>query len=467
MYNTRCVYDPNSDHRRKGVYRQDGESLKTRESTLNTIVQAILHYPEDEVPALVRRIRASDNLDKLADDIASEESSAPTKQESDDEDEDFDELNEPVGPPSFESQLGSKMGELRIDDGSVRYIGGTSHLLFLNSRSPSNEPSSPDPQVQQQFQQPEDAISSWTTVTQDRELITHLLNLYFTWHYTYFTCMSRPLFYRSFLAGRKAVSQSQHPRYCSSLLVNAMLAVGCHFTSRPAARADPFDHATAGDHFFREAKRLILENDEHEKPRITTVQALAIMSVREAGCGREARGWVYSGMSFRMAGDMGLHLDSSALAAAGDGPQDPNEEDVRRITFWGCFLFDKCWSNYLGRLPQLPRGQITCPKFDVFPNEDAAEWVPYSDVGPGAAHRQPARTRAIALHISTLCEVNSDLMRFFYNPGAPSDAAHGRGKQAELKKLSEIEIRLQLWRKDLPKELEPRDGALPGIFIMQ
>ena len=29
--------------------------------------------------------------------------------------------------------------------------------------------------------------------------------------------------------------------------------------------------------------------------RLTTVQALGLMSVREAGCGREARGWVYSG----------------------------------------------------------------------------------------------------------------------------------------------------------------------------
>ncbi len=37
------------------------------------------------------------------------------------------------------------------------------------------------------------------------------------------------------------------------------------------------------------------------------------MSVREAGCGREAKGWVYSGMSFRMAQDMGLNLDTGAL----------------------------------------------------------------------------------------------------------------------------------------------------------
>ena len=116
-----------------------------------------------------------------------------------------------------------------------------------------------------------------------------------------------------------------------------MLALGCHFTSNPGARDDPDDSATAGDHFFREAKRLIMENDEHEKPRLTTVQALALMSVREAGCGREAKGWVYSGMSFRMACDMGLNvkltIDRRSLS--------DEEVDARRITFWGCYQFDK------------------------------------------------------------------------------------------------------------------------------
>jgi hypothetical protein len=74
----------------------------------------------------------------------------------------------------------------------------------------------------------------------------------------------------------------------------------------------------------------------HEVPALTTVQALALMSVREAGCGREAKGWVYSGMSFRMACDLGLNIDMT-----GKSKIEETEEDARRITFWGCFLFDK------------------------------------------------------------------------------------------------------------------------------
>ncbi len=242
-----------------------------------------------------------------------------------------------------------------------------------------------------------------------------------------------------------------------------MLALGCHFTSHKGAREVPDDSATAGDHFFKEAKRLILENDLHEVPRLTTVQALALMSVREAGCAREAKGWVYSGMSFRMACDMGLNLNTGQLSKAKHTDGNEAEEDVRRITFWGCFLFDKCWSNYLGRLPQLPMNIITAPKFEVFPDEDSAQWVPYSDSGYSQAHAQPARTRAVALQISKLCEISNDLMTNFYNP---MDMEKSRGRSTELKMLSSIHTRLEAWRRDLPNEMEPREGGLSSILTM-
>lgn len=361
--------------------------------------------------------------------------------------------------PLFEQQLSTKVGELRLDDGSVRYIGGTSNLIYLTPDYAANIASNVDP-----YQQQEDPITSWTNVTSDPELVVHLVNMYFTWHYTFFTCLPKALFYRDFLLGKPPADTRRKTEYCTPLLVNAILALGCHFTSFPSARENPEDSATAGDHFFKEAKKLIMENDEHEKPKITTVQALALMSVREAGCGREAKGWVYSGMSFRMACDMGLNLDSGGLAAGTDRKIDESEEDARRITFWGCFLFDKCWSNYLGRLPQLPTSVITVPKFDVFPDEDSALWAPYTDSGFMQARSQAARTRAVALQIEALCEISNDLMRFFYNP---SDMDKNRGKQAELKMLSEIHTRLESWRRDLPAEMEPKEGGLSSVLTMQ
>jgi Fungal specific transcription factor domain len=287
--------------------------------------------PEDEVPDLVKKIRTCESLDAVAESILAKESMI----EEEDEDLVADSLS--VQSPTFETQLSGKMGELRLEDGSTRYIGGTSNLLFLGNDDDQSHGT--DSMLTEQYQSEDSIVTSWTTVTDDAELVTHLLNMYFTWHYSFFTTLSKTLFYRDFRLGKPPGENGR--KYCSPLLVNAMLALGCHFTAWRAAREIPDDTATTGDHFFREAKRLIMEYDEHEKPKLTNVQALALMSVREAGCGREAKGWVYSGMSFRMACDLGLNLDSGTLSAGRDSNLDDEEVDARRITFWGCFLFDK------------------------------------------------------------------------------------------------------------------------------
>ncbi|RFU79313.1 nitrogen assimilation transcription factor nira [Trichoderma arundinaceum] len=451
VYGTECIYNPNSDHRRKGVYREKIDSMKAQSSTLQIIVEAILNATEEEVPEVVNKIRTCDNLDTVAQELLK----MHTEVKEEDFDDQFDEGTMSFLPVQGERELAGKMGELRLENGSVRFIGGTSHLIYLGDphhdsldyESPS-EPGASN----------ENPITSWTRVSTDPRLIMHLMNMYFNYHYPYFTTLSRKLFWRDFMRGKTGLQPGTV--YCSSLLVNAMLALGCHFTDIPGAFGIPGDSRTKGDHFFAEAKRLIVENDEYEKPRLVTVQALALMSVREAGCAREAKGWVYSGMSFRMAQDIGLNLEVEGL----DKEHMAEEEvDARRITFWGCFLFDKTWSNYLGRLPQLPRNSFTVSKIDVFPDEDAALWSPFTDKGFDDSLAQPSRTRAVALHLSKLCEISSDILVFFYHP---SHIKRASSKALELKKLGELHQRLEEWRKALPKEFEPKEGLLPNVILM-
>jgi Fungal specific transcription factor domain len=120
-------------------------------------------------------------------------------------------------------------------------------------------------------------------------------------------------------------------KYCSSLLVNAILALACQFSEREEARG------SIADHFFQEAKRLLMA--EGENPCLTSVQALALMSLREAGCGHNSSGWMYSGRAFRMALDLGLNLQLEWEGLS------PTETEVRKITFWGCFTLDKSVSQ--------------------------------------------------------------------------------------------------------------------------
>lgn len=325
VYHTTCVYDPNSDHRRKGVYKKDTDALRIKNTTLVTLIQALLNYEEEDAFELVRQIRACDNLEDVAHSIIGEQKdSIATNGDAVSGGDDA-----PSPADQFESELAGKMSELMLD-GSRKLIGGTSNLIFLPPGSELYEfnPSVDDSELDQAQDR---SVTKWTRVTSDEQLISHLLTMYFTWHYPFFTTLSKDLFYRDYVRGVSS-------QYCSSLLVNAMLALGCHFSTWNGVREDPENSATAGDHFFKEAKRLVLENDEHVNAKLCTVQALALMSVREAGCGREGKGWVYSGMSFRMALDLGLNFDSATFGARN---LDEEELDARRVTFWGCFLIDK------------------------------------------------------------------------------------------------------------------------------
>ncbi|KAE8348680.1 fungal-specific transcription factor domain-containing protein [Aspergillus coremiiformis] len=448
VYHTTCVYDPNSDHRRKGVYKKDTDTLRTKNATLLTLIQALLNYEEEEDAFdLVRQIRSCDNLEDVAQSIMGQEkgSMATSKDLVPNEDHSSTEADQ------FESELAGKMSGLMLD-GSRKFIGGTSNLIFLPPGSEFYDYNT-DLDDQAMNQMHDRSITQWTKVTADEQLISHLMTMYFTWHYPFFTLLSKDLFYRDYIHGVPS-------QCCSSLLVNAMLALGCHFSSWDGAREDPQNLATAGDHFFKEAKRLVLENDEHANAKLCTVQALALMSVREAGCGREGKGWVYSGMSFRMALDLGLNFDSTSLGARN---LDEDEVDARRITFWGCFLIDKCWSNYLGRLPQLAATNVSVPKIDILPNEEAEIWSPYTDAGASRENTQPSRTRTVALQLSKLCEISGDLLVSFYNP-TPKEKPPS--KQIERKKLSEIHTRLEAWKRDLPKELEPKERLLPQALLM-
>jgi len=324
VYLTDCEYAPHTDHRRKGVYKKEADSLKTKSSTLQTLIQALLNLEEEDAIDLLKQMRTSDNLEDLA-----QVADAKIKGTDQDPPDSPVYRYEPNELPRFDAELSGKMGDLLLD-GSVKFIGGTSNLVWLDD--PNTAAASPVSSEKHVVRPREEAILSWTTVHNDKALVLHFMNMYFCWHYPYFTTLSKELFYRDFLTGTSS-------QYCSSILVNAMLALGCHFSSKPTARADPEDSGTTGDHYFAEAKRLLYENEEFANTKLCTVQALALMSVREAGCGRESQGWVYSGMSFRIASDLGLNVDAPAM---NDVSRLSDEDiDARRITFWGCFLFDK------------------------------------------------------------------------------------------------------------------------------
>jgi hypothetical protein len=162
----------------------------------------------------------------------------------------------------------------------------------------------------------------WTEMTTDTALIDHLISLYFCWEYSIFATLSRQHFIADYKSGRR--------RYCSSLLINAVLAIGYQLSSGAARTSEGI---LSANHFFKEAERL-LEHDQ-SIPSVTTIQALGLMSIFEASQGRSEQSVFYSGQAIRMVVEMGLHDDVGAVRLP------VAEREVRRATAWGAYALDQ------------------------------------------------------------------------------------------------------------------------------
>jgi hypothetical protein len=170
----------------------------------------------------------------------------------------------------------------------------------------------------------------WTTVTDDKEFIGHLFQLYFMWQHSFFQSFPEDLFRRDYAAG--------NTKYCSRVLVNAICAAGCLLSDRPEARGDPSDPETAGAGFFEEGMILLNQSD---RASIPTTAGVFLLSHVEANRGRLGAMWGLVGRSARMALDLNLHLRNDKTSFH-DLPSETQAEEAGRIhAFWGCFISDQ------------------------------------------------------------------------------------------------------------------------------
>lgn len=239
-----------------------------------------------------------------------------------------------------ESGAGNQYGSPGSADigSSSGYLGSSEHdgwQPYDRSTNPNSSASpstgSPSPNTDTRA-----IIRSWTRITDDVEFIQHLLQLYFSWQHSSFPVFSRRKFLEDLISGRQ--------RFCSDLLLNAILSIGCAFSDRPEARTNPQDPLTAGNHFFAEVERLL--DLEEGDSKITTIQTLAVLSVRECGYLRDVKGWMYGSVALRALSEP-RYKNGRNLTENIDDP----ELEVWRVTYWGLFCLDMYAFHFISRCP--------------------------------------------------------------------------------------------------------------------
>ncbi|KFY05408.1 hypothetical protein O988_00019 [Pseudogymnoascus sp. VKM F-3808] len=226
-------------------------------------------------------------------------------------------------------------------------------------------------------------VNVWTEVSSDNELIEHLVALYFCWEYPTFAPLDKEHFLNDFFTGT--------PR----------------FSTQPNVRVDPNDSTTAGDHFFAEALRILEEEKSHHN--VTTIQALGLMSVREASCGRSSESIYYADQSVRTAVEMGLHLKRES----GGGGNASVAHTVKSATFWGAFALDQAWSISIGRLPNFSKETILMAKPTIVDDIEKSFWVPYTDSG-APLERDFAQTSNVHSVYKSFCELSEIVHKSLY-----------------------------------------------------
>ncbi|KAJ5435085.1 hypothetical protein N7491_005680 [Penicillium cf. griseofulvum] len=272
-------------------------------------------------------------------------------------------------------QLSHRIGTLKIaGDGHLRFYGATSNLNLVDV-SATQQRQRPDARTVRHDGQD---ILNHLRVGQpvDQALEDHLVELYFTWQNPSTYIVDKEMF---MMARTKWRDELDDTPFYSEVLTNAMCAIGSAFEARYHPTFITFPKSLS--EFFADRAKALLEI-ELDSPCVATVQALVIMSCHEGASNRDARGWLYSGMSMRLAFDLGLHLDMRAYVEKGDITQ--FEADVRRATFWGSYVADHFWGFYLGRPFRMNAGDIGVPKpGSALCPEKEENWHPY---GHQAAH---------------------------------------------------------------------------------
>ncbi|EEA24192.1 hypothetical protein TMatcc_007265 [Talaromyces marneffei ATCC 18224] len=276
----------------------------------------------------------------------------------------------------------------------------------------------------------------WVTVTDDDELVSHLISLWFTWNNPYYNFVHRETFIRDMQAGKLDC------KYCSPLLVNAILAEASALSDYVEVFGTPNDAATRGEMFLNEARRLMATMDDFST--LPTIQGLAVLSVAMAVIGKDRSGSMYLGMTRRAAQE---YENTVAKVNMEEG------DDSVSYALWGIFNMITTYSVSLMRYESIAIPRYPRPKPSH--NTELDAWSPY-----------PRHEESVPGHISCVSHGWSDLMKIFSEFGKWIVDKEAQPESDMVLRAKTFYKDLQKWEADLPDCMKPEPASVPQILYL-
>ncbi|OAA66323.1 Zn(2)-C6 fungal-type DNA-binding domain protein [Cordyceps fumosorosea ARSEF 2679] len=275
-------------------------------------------------------------------------------------------------------------------------------------------------------------IGPWTHTCDDEPLMRELLGIFLRCEYQFTSAFHKDYFLEDLAAGRA--------EFCSSLLVNLVLAYASVCNPNLPNRSEYWNPDTLAYRFLAEARRL-WELVARE-PCLTTVQAGILFSVFYNLSGLDAVGQAYRIHAVALARELGIM----------DGPRPGDSARTQRgtaFTAWTMYNWETLVAFSFMHVPlvkDVPKWPLPDPEED--PDWYGQLWVQY-----------PASATRVSLCFEQVFERKT---RFRIIMHEFCEEAYGTSLGVNSFKAEGLRRKLQRWFEDLPESLDPRNIVLPS-----
>ncbi|KAF9889017.1 hypothetical protein FE257_007994 [Aspergillus nanangensis] len=228
------------------------------------------------------------------------------------------------------------------------------------------------------------------------------------------------------------------PQIC---IINMVLA----FAMIHSSSAVPLmEHMGRADQFFRRSLS-ILAGMHPLDATLESVQALLLLAQYVQGTQRSAQTWTFVNAAIERAVEMGLFQSS--------GPHhrgiSPVEAEMRRRTWWMCFMMDRMCSMTFGRPPLIPNSHMNTMELPL--DFDLDDLIPASKPSLEGGPSRNTSDRGVFLSTSKLNVILGQVIERLYGNNLEGSAP--MLEPIHLQAIVEIEHNLEEWMAQLPPDL--------------
>ncbi|KAF5665624.1 nitrate assimilation regulatory nirA [Fusarium denticulatum] len=280
--------------------------------------------------------------------------------------------------------------------------------------------------------------SKWTTVDVSDDTMRELIRAYFLQEYDWFTFFHKDYFLDDMISGSNT--------FCSSLLVNAVLAVGCqcrNYVNKPAAYWNP---NSIGYKFLEEARRLWIVAVTHNRS-LTTLQAALVLNTIVNMFDMDHLSSAFLVHSIEIAHELELFEPTTYIM----NKKLRNSHDLTAwsLFHWQCTLSYQYMTQPLLKTP--PKTSLPDPDRD--PEWFGEIWLKY----PSSTTLVPLRTALVFKAKMSFSVVLNEAMLEIEKDSTDSYLFQNGGR-----KIIEITKRLDTWYKSMPEPLSPTEIVSPS-----